>query len=127
MSMDEIERLSAEAANKIEAAFHCDSRDVRRFAAIIKSAIEKALKWQRDYYGYVLPNPLSRAAHASEIDPVSGYRYDQEIPKPICEMQQIEPAHASEPMRLLDYWYHRGSVSREAYLEIKHGLTKEKE
>lgn len=52
----------------------------------------------RVYHGNTALADEIRAAlaHANEIDPVSGYRYDQEIPEPICEMKQIEPAHASE-------------------------------
>lgn len=51
---------------------------------------------ERAIYEKAVEIVQSRAAQSSEIDPVSGYRYDQEIPKPICEMQQISAAHASE-------------------------------
>jgi hypothetical protein len=39
----QISKEAREAANKMEAAFHCDGRDVKRFSVIIQSAIDRAL------------------------------------------------------------------------------------
>lgn len=40
--MSEPSEEAKQAANKMEAAFHCDGRDTKRFAAIIQQAIDAA-------------------------------------------------------------------------------------
>ncbi len=40
--MSEPSKEALAAANKMEAAFHCDGRDTKRFAAIIQQAIDAA-------------------------------------------------------------------------------------
>ena len=37
------------------------------------------------------------APEHDDIDPVTGYRYDQEIPEPICEMKQLPAATPMPP------------------------------
>lgn len=74
-----IDQIAAEAVKQLIGKEGVSARYYQEHnQAIIKSAIEKALKWQRDYYGYVLPSPLSRAAHASEVEKPDPLNFDED-------------------------------------------------